>query len=69
MRDDEDTRTYDVVKNDEEQYSLWLVGKALPAGWRQVGVQGDKQKCLSYIDQVWTDMRPLSMRKQETHPG
>ena len=23
-----------------------------------------KNNCLSYIDEVWTDMRPLSLRKQ-----
>lgn len=55
---------YDVVVNEEEQYSIWLVGKEIPAGWRAVGKQGEKQKCLDYIKEVWVDMRPLSLRRQ-----
>ncbi|WP_157792958.1 MbtH family protein [Bordetella genomosp. 8] len=52
-----------VLVNDEEQYSLWPDFKAIPAGWRDTGVQGDKQTCLAYVEQVWTDMRPLSLRR------
>ncbi|CAM3551246.1 MbtH family NRPS accessory protein [Bordetella sputigena] len=52
-----------VLVNDEEQYSLWPDFKAIPAGWRDTGVQGDKQTCLAYVDKVWTDMRPLSLRR------
>lgn len=64
MADDtEDTRTYTVVMNDEEQYSIWLVDKEVPAGWREVGKTGLKSECLGYIEEVWTDMRPLSLRK------
>lgn len=59
---DEDT-TFDVVINHEEQYSIWPSYKEVPAGWRTVGKQGKKAECLTYIDQVWTDMRPLSLRK------
>ncbi|HVW29991.1 MAG TPA: MbtH family NRPS accessory protein [Polyangiaceae bacterium] len=59
---DEDT-TFDVVINHEEQYSIWPSYKEVPAGWRTVGKQGKKPECLAYIDQVWTDMRPLSLRK------
>ena len=55
---------YDVVVNDEEQYSIWPVGKAIPAGWRQAGRQGEKAACLDYIKEVWVDMRPLSLRQQ-----
>jgi MbtH protein len=55
--------TYTVVINHEEQYSIWLVGKELPIGWREVGKSGSKQECLDYIEQVWVDMRPLSLRK------
>jgi MbtH protein len=61
--EDEDTRTYDVVMNHEEQYSIWLKGKEIPAGWVAVGKSGLKAECLAYIDEVWTDMRPLSLRK------
>jgi uncharacterized protein YbdZ (MbtH family) len=61
--EDEDTRTYRVVVNGEEQYSIYLADRELPAGWRDVGTQGPKQECLAYIEKVWTDMRPLSLRK------
>jgi MbtH protein len=53
---------YDVVVNDEEQYSIWAVGRAVPAGWHAVGVSGTKEECLGHIEEVWTDMRPKSLR-------
>jgi len=56
------TEQYTVVVNDEEQYSIWLVGRELPAGWSEVGARGDRQRCLDHIDEVWTDMRPKSLR-------
>lgn len=55
---------YVVVINDEEQYSIWRDGRAVPAGWRAVGKQGTKAECLQYVEEVWTDMRPLSLRKR-----
>ena len=51
-----------VVINHEEQYSLWAVDQELPRGWRAAGVSGTKVECLRYIDTVWTDMRPMSLR-------
>lgn len=57
-------KTYRVVVNDEEQYSIWLAHKDVPAGWRDVGTSGDKDECLAYIQEVWTDMRPKSVRLQ-----
>ena len=66
--EEEDTREYEVLVNAEEQYSLWLAGQAIPNGWRQVGPRGKKQVCLDYVKEVWTDMRPLSVRKaMEAH--
>lgn len=63
-RDDtEDTTIYTVVVNHEEQYSIWPAGRELPLGWREVGKQGSKVECLAYIKDVWTDMRPLSLRQ------
>jgi MbtH protein len=59
--DDEDT-TFDVVMNHEEQYSIWPTYRVIPNGWRPVGKTGKKKECLDYIDEVWTDMRPLSLR-------
>lgn len=53
-----------VVVNDEEQYSIWPVNRENPPGWRDSGKTGTKQECLAYIDSVWTDMRPLSLREQ-----
>lgn len=52
-----------VVMNHEEQYSIWPEYKTLPDGWRAVGKRGLKTECLEYIEQVWTDLRPLSLRK------
>jgi MbtH protein len=61
--EEEDTRIYTAVVNDEEQYSIWLADKEIPPGWRAVGKAGQKADCLAYIAEVWTDMRPLSLRK------
>jgi MbtH protein len=60
---DDDAR-YVVLRNDEEQYSLWLAGHTVPAGWEQVGQEGSKDECSSYVDEVWTDMRPRSLRER-----
>jgi len=62
--EEEDDRTYKVVINHEEQYSIWLADREPPAGWNEVGKQGSKKECLDHINEVWTDMRPLSLRKQ-----
>lgn len=62
--DQEDTTIYTVVMNHEEQYSLWPDYKEIPLGWKHVGKTGPKTECLSYIKEVWTDMRPLSLRKK-----
>lgn len=56
--------TYDVVVNEEEQYSIWPSGRELPAGWRTVGVSGPKDECLAHIRDVWTDITPLSVRRR-----
>lgn len=59
-----DTTRFKVVVNHEEQYSIWPVERDTPAGWREVGQRGTKAECLAYIEQVWTDMRPLSLRRK-----
>jgi MbtH protein len=61
--DEEDQTVYKVVVNDEEQYSIWPAHRENPNGWRDAGKSGLKPDCLSYINEVWTDMRPLSLRK------
>jgi MbtH protein len=60
--DREDERTYVVVVNHEEQYSIWLDGKALPNGWRPAGKSGTKSECLAWVKEAWTDMTPASLR-------
>jgi MbtH protein len=62
--DQEDTTIYRVVVNHEEQYSIWPVDRDIPFGWRDAGKSGPKAECLAHIKEVWTDMRPLSLRKQ-----
>jgi MbtH protein len=60
----ENTETYQVVVNDEEQYSIWPAGRELPNGWHAEGVSGAKDDCLAHIELVWTDMRPRSLRER-----
>jgi MbtH protein len=63
MTMDENDR-YEVLRNDEEQYSLWPVGIDVPAGWTRVGKEGTRDECSAYVDEVWTDMRPKTLRDQ-----
>jgi MbtH protein len=65
----EDTRRYVVVVNHEEQYSIWLDGKALPNGWRAAGKAGMKGECLAWVKEVWTDMTPASLRAARPAKG
>jgi MbtH protein len=60
----EDTVNYKVVVNHEEQYSIWPADRENALGWRDAGKSGNKEECLAYIKDVWTDMRPLSLRKK-----
>ena len=62
--DSEDTTLYKVVVNHEEQYSIWPSDREIPLGWREAGKSGPKAECLQYIQEVWTDMRPLSLRER-----
>ncbi len=59
----EDRTVYKVVLNHEEQYSIWPADREAPAGWREVGKSGLKDECLAFIEEFWTDMRPLSLRQ------
>jgi len=63
MQDQGDMTIYKVVVNHEEQYSIWPSGRENPVGWRDAGKAGPKAECLAYIKEVWTDMRPLSLRQ------
>jgi MbtH protein len=63
MSFDREDITFIVVMNHEEQYSIWPEYKAIPNGWREAGFRGPKKDCLDFVDRVWTDMRPLSLRR------
>jgi MbtH protein len=65
----EDDRIYKVIVNHEEQYSIWPADRENPQGWSDVGKTGLKAECLEYIKEVWTDMRPLSLRKKMEEMG
>lgn len=58
-----DDRTWRVVKNHEEQFSIWPADRELPLGWTEEGTQGPREACLDHIETIWTDMRPLSVRR------
>ena len=61
---DEPEIVYKVVVNHDEQYSIWPADRPNPLGWQEVGRSGSKSDCLAYVEQVWTDLRPLSLRRR-----
>ncbi len=67
--DEDDDRIYKVVVNHEAQYSIWPAGRENAPSWRDVGKSGSRTACLDYITEVWTDMRPLSLRKAMKEPA
>ena len=72
MSEEQDAAIYKVVINHEEQYSIWPAERENALGWQDAGKTGTRQACLDYIQQVWTDMRPLSLRRQmdgDANPG
>jgi len=69
MFDDEDQRRYAVVRNDEEQYSIWPADLPVPDGWTPDGFAGGKAECLAHIAEVWTDLRPASARQAAAERG
>ncbi|MDC6169386.1 MbtH family protein [Paucibacter sp. XJ19-41] len=60
---DRENGQFRVLVNHEQQYSIWPEWKAVPGGWVDAGFLGDKQACLDHVNEVWTDMRPLSLRR------
>jgi MbtH protein len=64
-----DEPNYRVVVNAEEQYSIWPAGRDLPAGWDAEGTEGPREQCLAHIGEIWTDMRPLSLRRRMQAAG
>jgi MbtH protein len=69
MDEQDDKTIYKVVVNHEEQYSIWPADRENAPGWKDAGKTGTKEECLSHIKTVWTDMRPLSLRKKMQKPG
>ena len=65
----EDTTIYRAIVNHDEQYSIWPADREIPLGWNDVGKTGLKPEVLAYIEEVWTDMRPLSLRKKMQEMG
>lgn len=65
----EDKTIYKVVLNHEEQYSIWPALRENAPGWRDEGKNGTREECLAYIKEVWTDMRPLNVRKKMQEQG
>lgn len=65
MNDVENSIVYKAVVNHEEQYSIWPAHREIPHGWRDAGKTGTKDECLAFIQEVWTDMRPLSLRLKQ----
>ncbi len=57
-----------VLINHEEQYAIWPAGKPVPTNWRSTGMTGTKDECLAHIRNIWTDMRPLSVRERHRTP-
>jgi MbtH protein len=64
--EEDESAAFKVVVNHEEQYSIWPAEGESPLGWTEVGVSGTRAECLAHINEVWTDMRPLSLRTQMT---
>jgi MbtH protein len=69
MSFDREDASFRVLVNQEEQYSLWPEWKSIPAGWTDTGVHGLKQVCVDYVERVWTDMRPASLRRFMAEQG
>ncbi|OLF14426.1 hypothetical protein BLA60_04715 [Actinophytocola xinjiangensis] len=65
----DEVRDHHVVVNHEEQYSLWPVQRAVPAGWTVIGEARTRAECLSYLDSTWTDLRPRSLRERTAEGG
>lgn len=65
----QDGTRYRVVRNDEEQYSVWWADRPPPAGWEDEGTEGTREECLARIAEIWTDLRPLSLRRRMAAQG
>jgi MbtH protein len=62
INDKEPEAVYKVVVNHEGQYSIWPAERENPIGWSDGGKSGSRAECLAHIKEVWTDMRPVTLR-------
>jgi MbtH protein len=69
MNGDGEAAAHLVVVNHEAQYAIWPAAQPLPAGWREEGCRGSREECLAHVERVWTDMRPLSVRRRAATAG
>jgi MbtH protein len=69
MSEEVDEGAYRVVRNDEEQYSIWPADRELPLGWSAEGIEGTRSQCLDHIGRIWTDLRPASLRRRMEPAG
>ncbi|GCD42352.1 MULTISPECIES: MbtH family NRPS accessory protein [Streptomyces] len=69
MSGDAPATAWAVVVNHEEQYSVWPGDRPAPPGWREESRHATREQCLEHIAQVWTDMRPLSLRNRMERPA
>jgi MbtH protein len=67
--DREEPRALVVVVNDEGQYAMWPAGREIPAGWAHAGMEGTRDECATFVESVWSDITPRSLRARETHSG
>jgi MbtH protein len=58
---DDDDASFLVLINEEGQHSLWPAHLGAPDGWRTVYGPAARSACLGYVDDHWSDMRPLSL--------
>jgi glycopeptidolipid biosynthesis protein len=66
---DDDSASFLVLVNDEEQHSLWPTFADVPKGWRVIYGESDRAAYLDYIEQNWTDIRPRSLRERLAEGG
>ena len=59
---DNDDGVFIVLRNEDEQYSLWPSEKEIPDGWTEVMPPSTKAACLAFVEENWTDMRPKRLR-------
>ena len=59
------TDAYKVVIKHEEHYSIWHADREVRRPWRETGETCSLKGCMAYIEEVWTDMRPLSLRGKQ----